>query len=72
LYAKSRGRDELGRPGNLLERLQEVVWAANLVCWVHRQVGGSSGRPDLLVKDGCEPGRWRPKGTHVSQVLTPH
>jgi hypothetical protein len=25
LYAKSRGRDELGRQGNLLEDLQEVV-----------------------------------------------
>jgi hypothetical protein len=30
-----------------------------------RQVGGSSGRPDPLVVDGCEHGRWGPKGTHV-------
>jgi hypothetical protein len=29
LYAKSWGRDELGRLGDLLEGLQEVVWAAN-------------------------------------------
>jgi hypothetical protein len=29
LYAKSLGHDELGRQGNLLEGLQEVVWAAN-------------------------------------------
>jgi hypothetical protein len=32
------------------------------------QVGGSSGRPDLLVRDGREPGRWGPRGTHVSQT----
>jgi hypothetical protein len=32
----------------------------------HQQVGGSSGRSDPLVGDGCEPGRWGPKGTHVS------
>jgi hypothetical protein len=29
LYAKSYGRNELGHLGNLLEGLQEVVWAAN-------------------------------------------
>jgi hypothetical protein len=32
------------------------------------QVGKSFGRPDPLVGDGCEPGRWGPRGTHVSQV----
>jgi hypothetical protein len=35
LYAKSRGRVGLGRLGNLLEGLQEVVWAANQVGWAH-------------------------------------
>jgi hypothetical protein len=29
LYAKSLGRDKLGRLGNFLEGLQEVVWATN-------------------------------------------
>jgi hypothetical protein len=29
LYSKSCGRDGLGRLGNLLEGLQEVVWATN-------------------------------------------
>jgi hypothetical protein len=29
------GRDGLGCLGNLLEGLQEVVWAANLVGWAH-------------------------------------
>jgi hypothetical protein len=29
LYAKTCGRAELGRLGNLLEGLQEVMWAAN-------------------------------------------
>jgi hypothetical protein len=29
LYAKSSGRDGLGHLGDLLEGLQEVVWAAN-------------------------------------------
>jgi hypothetical protein len=28
----------------------------------------SSGRPDLLVRDGREPGRWGPRSTHVSQA----
>jgi hypothetical protein len=28
----------------------------------------SSGRPDPLVVDGREPGRWGPRGTHVSQA----
>jgi hypothetical protein len=28
----------------------------------------SSGRPDLLLGDGRELGRWGPKGTHVSQA----
>jgi hypothetical protein len=28
--------------------------------------GGSSGRPDPLIRDGREPGRWGPRGTHVS------
>jgi hypothetical protein len=32
------------------------------------QVGGSSSRPDSLVGGGCEPGRWGPRGTHVSQA----
>jgi hypothetical protein len=32
------------------------------------QVGGSSGRPDQLVRDGREPGRWGPRGSHVSQA----
>jgi hypothetical protein len=31
LFAKSCGRAELGRLGNLLEGLQKVVWAANQV-----------------------------------------
>jgi hypothetical protein len=35
---------------------------------VNTQVGGSSGRPDLLVRDGREPGQWGPRGTHVSQA----
>jgi hypothetical protein len=37
-----------GRLGILLEGLQEVVWAANLVGWAHGQVGGSSSRPTHL------------------------
>jgi hypothetical protein len=44
------------------------VWAANQVGWAHKQVGGSSGRPNLLVRDEREPGRWGPRGTHVSQA----
>jgi hypothetical protein len=35
LFAKSCDRAELGRLGNLLEGLQEVVWAANQVDWSH-------------------------------------
>jgi hypothetical protein len=35
LYTKSLGHDELGRQGNLLEGLQEVVWATNYVGWAH-------------------------------------
>jgi hypothetical protein len=27
-----------------------------------------SGRPNPLVGDGCEPSRWGPRGTHVSQA----
>jgi hypothetical protein len=42
------------------------VWATNQVGWAHSQVGGSSGRPDPLIRDGREPGRWGPKGTYVS------
>jgi hypothetical protein len=34
-----------------------------------RQVCGSSGRPDLLVRDGRESSRWGPRGTHVSQLM---
>jgi hypothetical protein len=49
--------------------LQEVVWATNLVCWAHRQVGESSGRPNRLVRDGRKPGQWGSKGTHVPQNL---
>jgi hypothetical protein len=45
------------------------VWAANKVEWAHRQVGGSSSRPDPLVGGGREPGRWGPRGTHVSPDL---
>jgi hypothetical protein len=30
--------------------------------------GGSSGRPNPLVGDICEPGRSGPRGTHVSQA----
>jgi hypothetical protein len=44
------------------------VWAANQVGSAHWQVGGSSSRPDPLVWDGGEPGRWGPRGTHVSQA----
>jgi hypothetical protein len=33
-----------------------------------RQVVGSSGRPNPLVRDDREPGRWGPRGTHVSQA----
>jgi hypothetical protein len=66
-YAESRGRDGLGRLGNLREGLQEVAWAANYVVWAHQQVGGSSGRPDPFVGDSREPGRWGPRGTHFSQ-----
>jgi hypothetical protein len=44
------------------------VWAASQVGWAHRQVGRSSGRSDPLVVDGREPGRWGPRGTHVSQA----
>jgi hypothetical protein len=33
--------------------------------------GGSSGGPDPLVGDGREPGRWGPRGTHVSQPPLP-
>jgi hypothetical protein len=54
--------------GKLLEGLQKVVWASNLFSWAHCQVGEFSGRPDPLVGDGCEPGRWGPRGTHVSQA----
>jgi hypothetical protein len=60
LYAKSCGRAELGRLRDLLEGLEEVAWAANLVGWAHWQVGGSFGRPDLLVRDDREPSRWGP------------
>jgi hypothetical protein len=60
LYTKSWGRDELSRLGDPLEGLQEVVWATNKVDWAHRQVGSSSSRPDPLVGDGREPGRWGP------------
>jgi hypothetical protein len=28
----------------------------------------SSSRSDPLVRDGREPGRWGPRGTHVSQA----
>jgi hypothetical protein len=49
-------------------RSSEVVWPTDKVCWVHYQVGGSSGRPDPLVGDGREPGRGEPRGTHVSQA----
>jgi hypothetical protein len=52
---------------NLLEGLQEVVWAANLVGWAHCQVDWSSGRLDPLIGDDCEPGRWGPRGIHVSR-----
>jgi hypothetical protein len=31
------------------------------------QLSESSGGPDPLVGDGREPGRWGPRGTHVSQ-----
>jgi hypothetical protein len=51
---ESSGRSSGGRVGRQLGRLG------------HQQVGGSSGRSDPLVGDGCEPGRWGPKGTHVS------
>jgi hypothetical protein len=54
--------------GNLLEGLQEVVWTANYVDWAHEHVGESSSRPDPLVEYGREPGRWGPRGTHVSQA----
>jgi hypothetical protein len=30
--------------------------------------GRSSSRPDPLVGDVREPGRWGPRGTHVSQA----
>jgi hypothetical protein len=52
---ESSGRSSGSRVGRQLGRL------------AHWQIGGSSGRPDLLVMDGREPGRWGPKGTHVSQ-----
>jgi hypothetical protein len=34
----------------------------------HRQVSGSSGRSGPPVGDDCDPGRWGPVGTHVSQA----
>jgi hypothetical protein len=49
--------------GNLLEGLQEVMWATNSVDWAHGQVGKSSSRPHPLVGDDCEPGRCGPRGT---------
>jgi hypothetical protein len=52
---------------NLLEGLQEVVWAINQVSWAHCQVGGSSGRSDPFVGDSREPGRWDP-GVPMSQT----
>jgi hypothetical protein len=33
------------------------------------QVGGSSSRPDPLVGDDGELGRWGRRGTHFSQAL---
>jgi hypothetical protein len=44
------------------------MWAATQVGWAHWQVGGSSSRPNPLVGGGGEPGRWVPRGTHVSQA----
>jgi hypothetical protein len=55
--------------GNLLEGLEEVVWAINQVSWAHYQVGGSSGRSDPFVGDSRETGRWGPRGTYVSNKI---
>jgi hypothetical protein len=54
LSGEASGRSSGGCVGRQLGRLS--------------QVGGSSGRPDQLVRDGREPGRWGPRGSHVSQA----
>jgi hypothetical protein len=46
------------------------VWLTDQVCWAHCQVSGSSCGPDPLIGDDHEPGRWGPRGTHVSQRPT--
>jgi hypothetical protein len=42
------------------------IWK-DKICWAHYQVSESSDGSDPLVGDYHEPGRWGPRGTHVSQ-----
>jgi hypothetical protein len=53
---ESFGMSSGGRVGHQLGRLGPLSG------------GGSSGRPNPLVGDICEPGRSGPRGTHVSQA----
>jgi hypothetical protein len=46
----------------------KVFGATNQVCWAHCHVDESSDGPEPLVRDDHKPGRWGPRGTHVSQA----
>jgi hypothetical protein len=47
-------------------KLSSCLWATCQVGQAYWQFGWSSSRPDPLVGDDREPGRWGPRGTHVS------